>query len=73
MSPLFFPTKKHGFGIWLAICRDVIERQRGKIQAKNNLVAGCTFTFLMLLQNDQAEAETHLLDKAADDMQEGTE
>ncbi len=62
----FFTTKKHGFGIGLAICRDVIGRQRGEIQAKNNPVVGCTFTFLMLVQSDQAEEETRLLDKAAD-------
>ena len=64
----FFTTKKHGFGIGLAICRDVIERQRGKIHAQNNPVAGCTFTFSMLLQNDEAEAETRALDDAADEM-----
>ena len=69
----FFTTKKHGFGIGLAICRDVIERQRGKIQAKNNPVAGCTFTFSMLRQSDQAEEETRLLDEAADDMREGAD
>lgn len=64
----FFTTKQHGFGFGLAICRDVIERQRGKIQAKNNPVAGCTFTFSVLLQNDEAEAETRSLDDAADDL-----
>jgi two-component system sensor kinase FixL len=64
----FFTTKKHGFGIGLAICRDVIERQRGKIEAKNNPGAGCTFTFSMLLQSDEAEEETRMLDEAADDM-----
>ncbi|MEJ7596030.1 MAG: ATP-binding protein [Planctomycetaceae bacterium] len=69
----FFTTKKHGFGIGLAICRDVIERQRGKIQAKNNPVVGCTFTFSMLLQSDKAEEDTRLLDQAADDMRESAD
>ena len=64
----FFTTKKHGFGFGLAICRDVIERQRGKIQAKNNPGDGCTFTFSVLLQNDETEAETRSLDDAADDL-----
>lgn len=64
----FFTTKKHGFGIGLSICRDVIERQRGKIQAKNNPVSGCMFTFSMLLQSDEVEEETLALDDAADDM-----
>ncbi len=64
----FFTTKKHGFGIGLAICRDVIERQQGKTEAQNHPGEGCTFTFSMLLQSDEAEEETRMLDEAADDM-----
>lgn len=67
----FFTTKKNGFGIGLAICRDVIERQRGKIHAKNNPGAGCTFTFSMLRQSVEAEADTRMLDEAAEDMSDG--
>lgn len=69
----FFTTKTHGFGIGLAICRDVIERQRGTIEARNNPLAGCTFAFSMLLQSDEAEAETRSLDEAADDMIESAD
>ena len=41
----FFTTKAEGFGIGLAICRDVIERQRGVIHARNNPDKGCCFWF----------------------------
>lgn len=64
----FFTTKKHGFGFGLAICRDVIDRQRGKIHAQNNPIAGCTFTFTMLVESDEAEEETRVREEAADEM-----
>lgn len=66
----FFTTKKSGFGFGLAICRDVLERQRGKIEAANNPTRGCTFTFSLLLQSDEADEETHLLEEAAEEMME---
>lgn len=66
----FFTTKKSGFGFGLAICRDVVERQRGIIDAKNNSTAGCTFTFAVLRQSDEAEEETRELEEAAERMME---
>lgn len=69
----FFTTKKSGFGFGLAICRDVVERQRGTITAANNPSRGCTFTFSLLLQSDEAEAETQQLEDAADAMMEQDE
>ncbi|MEZ6031966.1 MAG: ATP-binding protein [Planctomycetaceae bacterium] len=64
----FFTTKKKGFGFGLAICRDVIDRQRGQIHAQNNPTAGCSFTFCMLVQSEEAEEETRLRENAADQM-----
>ena len=52
----FFTTKTDGFGIGLAICRDVIERQHGSIRAENNLDCGCSFFFTVALTAD-ADAE----------------
>jgi hypothetical protein len=46
----------------------VIDRQRGQIQAQNNPTAGCSFTFCMLVQSDEAEEETRLREDAADQM-----
>ncbi len=66
----FFTTKKSGFGFGLAICRDVVERQRGTIRACNNPAKGCTFTFSLLLQSDEAEQETEQLEEAAETMME---
>ncbi len=66
----FFTTKKSGFGFGLAICRDVVERQRGTIEASNNSANGCTFTFSLLLQSDEAEEETLQLEEAAEKMME---
>jgi len=66
----FFTTKKSGFGFGLAICRDVVERQRGTIEASNNTTKGCTFTFSLLLQSDEAEEETEQLEAAAEKMME---
>ena len=45
----FFTTKTDGFGIGLAICRDVIERQGGIIRAENNPDSGCCFSFTVVL------------------------
>jgi len=45
----FFTTKTEGFGIGLAICRDVIERQQGSIHARNNPDKGCCFWFTLPL------------------------
>ncbi len=45
----FFTTKTEGFGIGLAICRDVIERQHGSIHARNNPDKGCCFWFTLPL------------------------
>lgn len=44
----FFTTKSEGFGIGLAICRDVIERQGGSIRARHNDDRGCCFYFTLL-------------------------
>ncbi len=43
----FFTTKVEGFGIGLAICRDVIERQHGTIHARNNADCGCSLHFTL--------------------------
>src|SRR5690606_13667817 len=51
----FFTTKSEGFGIGLAICRDVIERQGGSIHARLNATGGCCFYFT-LLRNSSSEA-----------------
>lgn len=48
----FFTTKTDGFGIGLAICRDVIERQHGIIRAENNPESGCCFSFTVALCAD---------------------
>ncbi|HQZ65624.1 MAG TPA: HAMP domain-containing sensor histidine kinase [Planctomycetaceae bacterium] len=64
----FFTTKSSGFGIGLAICRDVIERQRGKILAQNNAGPGSTFTFSVLVQSDEIEEETRRLEEDAEDL-----
>jgi signal transduction histidine kinase len=48
----FFTTKREGFGIGLAICRNVIERQNGKIDARNNPDRGCTFYFTLPLSSE---------------------
>ena len=66
----FFTTKKSGFGFGLAICRDVVDRQRGSIAAANNPTKGCTFTFSLLRQCDEAEEETQQLEEAAEKMME---
>lgn len=66
----FFTTKKSGFGFGLAICRDVVERQRGTISAFNNPIRGCTFTFSLLFQSDEADEETQQLEDAAEKMME---
>ena len=64
----FFTTKAYGFGIGLAICRDVIERQRGNIRAQNNPGAGSTFTFSLLVQSSEVEEETRRLEEAENDL-----
>ena len=64
----FFTTKAYGFGIGLAICRDVIERQRGSIRAQNNPGAGSTFTFSLLVQSSEVEKETRRLEEAENDL-----
>lgn len=51
----FFTTKTDGFGIGLAICRDVIERQGGTIGVRNNPGGGCTFTFSVPMWSGQDE------------------
>jgi signal transduction histidine kinase len=52
----FFTTKSEGFGIGLAICRDVIERQHGHIRVRNNPERGCCFSFtLPLYTGNEAE------------------
>lgn len=52
----FFTTKSEGFGIGLAICRDVIERQHGTIHARNNADRGCCFSFTLKLSDSQEPA-----------------
>jgi signal transduction histidine kinase len=66
----FFTAKKSGFGFGLAICRDVVERQRGTIEASNNAANGCAFIFSLLFQSDEAEEKTVQLEEAAGKMME---
>lgn len=53
----FFTTKTDGFGIGLAICRDVIERQHGSIHARNNPDKGCCFWFTLPLSSPEPEPD----------------
>ena len=53
----FFTTKSEGFGIGLAICRDVIERQHGSIHAQNNPDKGCCFWFTLPLGPPEAKLD----------------
>jgi len=62
----FFTTKTEGFGIGLAICRDVIERQHGNIRVRNNPTRGCCFSFTLPLcsgeeEDDEDETESDSL------------
>jgi len=43
----FFTTREEGFGIGLALCRDIIEQQQGTICVANNKEGGCTVTFTL--------------------------
>ncbi len=54
----FFTTKSEGFGIGLAICRDVIERQDGNIHARNNPDRGCCFYFTLPLFTGQVQDDS---------------
>lgn len=54
----FFTTKKDGFGIGLAICRDVIERQCGTIRAENNAGSGCCFSFTVVAAVEDGSDDT---------------
>jgi signal transduction histidine kinase len=54
----FFTTKTEGFGIGLAICRDVIERQHGSIHARNNPDKGCCFWFTLPLGPPESDSDS---------------
>ena len=43
----FFTTREEGFGVGLALCRDIIEQQQGTIRVANNKEGGCTVTFTL--------------------------
>jgi signal transduction histidine kinase len=56
----FFTTKPDGFGLGLAICRDVIQRQNGSITVTNNPERGCTFSVrLNLWSEDDSSGEVN--------------
>jgi len=39
----FFTTKGQGLGLGLALCRSIVERYHGRIQAENTAAGGCCF------------------------------
>lgn len=48
----FFSTKEEGFGIGLSICRNVLERQGGNINVRNNEGPGACFYFTLPLASN---------------------
>jgi signal transduction histidine kinase len=51
----FFTTREEGFGIGLALCRDIIEQQQGTIRIANNKEGGCTVTFTLPVYAESAD------------------
>jgi hypothetical protein len=39
----FYPTKPHGLGLGLSVCRTIIAAHHGKISVENNAAGGATF------------------------------
>ncbi|GAB5440420.1 MAG: hypothetical protein Fues2KO_07690 [Fuerstiella sp.] len=56
----FYSTKEDGLGLGLAISRDVIEAQGGRLSAANNEQGGCTFNVALRLEPDSGLDTTEL-------------
>jgi two-component system sensor histidine kinase TtrS len=58
----FYSTRTEAFGVGLAICREIIESQGGRIYARNNAKRGSTFFFTLPLSSNPDRAEDDLSD-----------
>jgi PAS domain S-box-containing protein len=49
----FYTSKVHGMGLGLSICRNIIEANRGRIWAENNVDHGASFHFYIPIDTDK--------------------
>jgi signal transduction histidine kinase len=57
MFDAFVTTKTHGLGLGLAICRMIIERHEGKLEASSDNLNGALFQFTLPIKPvEDAEA-----------------